>query len=72
MLGWAVTTFTSVNDLHAQERKKPQAFLSGGERSAKILEKISEQIGTMDQRIARIEAAVVVETENKKTTTRRK
>lgn len=60
ILGWISAGVLSTPNLHADERRKnpPVAFKSGGERSAEILEKISKQITTLDERLARIETAV--------------
>ena len=59
-LGWVAAGVFSTPGSYADERRKdaPTAFKSGGERSAETLEKISKQIATLDQRLARIESAV--------------
>ena len=61
-LGWLLATVRTVPVATADERRKPAkppvAFKSGGEVSAEILEKISKQITSIDQRLARIETAV--------------
>ena len=61
LLGWLAATINSGDVLHADDRKPappPAAFLSGGERAAVVLEKISGQLTSIDQRLARIEAVV--------------
>ena len=61
LLGWCVNTVSSVPEATADVRKKRDsrvAFKSGGERSVAVLEKISKQITTLDQRLAKIEASV--------------
>ena len=59
-IGWMGGTGGFVADVDAdvREGKSPVAFKSGGERSVVVLEKISKQITTLDQRLARIEATV--------------
>jgi len=61
LLGWCLNTVLSVPQATADVRKQKDsrvAFQSGGERSVAILEKISKQITTLDQRLAKIEASV--------------
>ena len=62
LLGWLAATVQPSPTASADERrtkpKPPTAFKSGGEVSAEILERISKQITSIDQRLARIETAV--------------
>ena len=66
LIGFVVaTTVGRPAPLMAQQKfssrnnKPPQAFLSGSERSLKLLEKISRQLETMDGRVKKIEAVIV-------------
>jgi hypothetical protein len=61
LLGWCISAVAPLTAVTADERQQKNAriaFQSGGERSAEIVEKISRQITTLDQRLARIEASV--------------
>jgi hypothetical protein len=65
IIGWCVSAASPVPRATADIRKQKNskvAFQSGGERSVAILEKISRQISTLDQRLARIEASVTGKT----------
>ncbi|GAB5441607.1 MAG: hypothetical protein Fues2KO_19560 [Fuerstiella sp.] len=58
----AIVSQADISSAVAQQRRPepPVAFKSGGERAAETLEKISRQIEKLDQRLANIEATVVV------------
>ncbi|MDG2128380.1 MAG: hypothetical protein P8K08_10340 [Fuerstiella sp.] len=61
VIGWCVNAVTSLPMVTADVRQQQDskvAFQSGGQRSVAILEKISKQITTLDQRLAKIEASV--------------
>lgn len=61
VIGWCVNAVSSLPEATADVRKQTSsrtAFQSGGERSVAILEKISRQIASLDQRLAKIEASV--------------
>ncbi|MEO2013255.1 MAG: hypothetical protein ABGZ53_02690 [Fuerstiella sp.] len=60
-IGWCVNAVSSLPEATADVRTQTKsriAFQSGGERSVAILEKISRQITSLDQRLAKIEASV--------------
>lgn len=60
----SATTLNAPAPVQAQEKVRskvqaPQAFLSGSERSIKVLEKISRQLETLDGRVKKIETVLV-------------